>query len=256
MARSTIAFVGQCHTSGYPGVPADATFPQVCRRTLESCRPGARLDVLLEQYQHPAELPNAVANVLRARPRVVVIEVIGWLAIKGRGAVDLSRLPRGLRTVYDRMRHFRHVSHAIASKLHVADAVARVQANGYEVARGVLNSVVHRYPRPSVAEYESFVDQATRMIREAEGVHAVIQGPGAPNLDLDSRGLAPDAVEKYRAVDEMARRVASERKALYVDRWDTVSSEFFLEGSIRPRAAGHSVWGNLLARELLAAGLV
>ena len=257
MSRSSIAFIGQCHTSGYPGVPPHATFPQVCRRAVESCRPGARVDVVLEPYQHPAELPEAVARALQARPRVVVIEVIGWMAVTGKTAVDLSRLPKRVRTAYQRMRHFREVTHAIGHGTgHIGTAVFRVQATGAQIASGLLRKIVHRYPRPSLEEYERFLRLALEEIALHPNIHAVIQGPGAPNLDLDARGIAPDAVERYRAVEAMARRVAEEAEALYVDRWDSVDSGFFLDGSIRPTAGGHDVWGNLLARELLTAGLV
>ena len=76
MTQIAIAFLGQCHTSGYPGVPRDATFPEIARRTLEARRPGLVIEVVLEPYEHPSELPRAVAKALRAGPRVVVIEVI------------------------------------------------------------------------------------------------------------------------------------------------------------------------------------
>jgi hypothetical protein len=84
----------------------------------------------------------------------------------------------------------------------------------------------------------------------------VVQGPGAPNLDLPSRGLATNAVERYRSVEQLARRAAEQHGALYVDRWDTVSPGFFLPGSIRPSAQAHTMWGHLLAEQLLAAGMV
>lgn len=257
MPRTTIVFLGQCQTSGYPGVPPELTFPQVCRRAIEACRPGTRLAIVHEQYYHPAELPGAVGKALARRPRIVVVEVVGWLAIIGRGAVDLSRLPSGVRTAYDRLRHFRHVSQQIVSRIpRGPDLVYRINARGAEMAHRVLQPIIRRHARPTVTEYEGFVDRAIARIGELPGVDAVIQGPGAPNLDLDSPALAPDAVERYRAVEQMARRVAAARKALYMDRWDTVSAGFFLPGSIRPGPEGHASWGHLLARGLMAAGLV
>jgi len=253
----TIAFLGQCHTSGYPGVPPDRTFPQVCRRTVERRRPGITLQVVLEPYEHPLDLKRALYRASRLRPEVIVIEVVGWLAIKGREGVDLSRLPAGVRSAYQRARHFRHVSYRITSRLPKgADLIYRVQTGGYELASALLRSLVPRWPRPTIAEYERCLDGALRAARVMSGVRVAIQGPGAPNLALDARGLAPDALERYRSVEGMARRIAAAHGALYVDRWDTVSTGFFLPGSIRPAVGGHSTWGYLLAEKLMAEGLV
>jgi hypothetical protein len=73
---------------------------------------------------------------------------------------------------------------------------------------------------------------------------------------LNSCKLASDAIERYRAVEAMARRVASANDVLYVDRWDSVTPRFFNPGSIRPTPEGHLMWGHLLADELLNAGIV
>lgn len=250
MPRVTVAFLGQCHTSGYPGVAPEATFPQVCRRAIEAFRPGTTLDLVFAPYQHPSELPPSAEQALRAHPRIVVIEVIGWLAVKGGRAADLLRLPARVRTRYERMKHFREVSQRLATQ--VPDTLTRVAANAHEILRPLLS----RHPRPTVAEYESYVDETVAAIARVPDTHVVIQGPGAPNLELDARGLPVDTEERYRAVEAMAKRVAEQRGALYVDRWDSVTSTFFLPGDIRPRAEGHSMWGHLLARELLGAGLV
>jgi hypothetical protein len=255
--HTTIAFLGQCQTSGYPGVPPEATFPQVCRRALETRLPQRSVSVVTEEYQHPSELPRATDRVLRARPRVVVLEVVGWLAVKGGSeAVDLSQLPRGIRSAYDRARHFRRVTHMISTKIpEAAGMIRRVQNNAQALATGVLRPLLPRYPRPTLAEYESFVDSTVARIQR-DGTPVVVQGPGAPNLALEARGIAADMPERYREVERMAQRVAQHRGALYVDRWSTITPRFYLSGSIRPHADGHTIWGNLLADELLSAGLV
>ncbi|HYC93850.1 MAG TPA: hypothetical protein VEO54_31905 [Thermoanaerobaculia bacterium] len=251
MTALTIAFVGQCHTVGYPGVPPDAAFPEVCRADIQASRPERDVRVHLQPYYHPSELSGAVREALARQPRVVVIEVVGWLAVVGTRAVDLSRLPSGVRSAYERVRHFRHVSHAVAR------GVPRGAELIYtKLAGSILKPLLPRYPRPDVAEYESAVGQALELVRDAPGVDAVLQGPGAPNLDLDARGIATDAVARYRDVREMAQRAAASQGVLFVDRWDTVTGAFFTDNSVRPTAAGHSVWGHLLAAELLRAGLV
>jgi len=257
VTRTTIAFLGQCQTSGYRGVPADVAFPQICRRVLEARRPDTRVDVVIEEYQHPSELPHATGRVLRARPHVVVLEVVGWLAVKSGAAVDLSKLPRGIRSAYDRARHFRRVTNYISAKIPEAtQLIHRVQTNAHALAGGLLRPLLPRYPRPTLAEYESFVDGAVAQIQERSETTVVVQGPGAPNLALEARGIPTNMPERYREVEQMARRVAETRGALYVDRWSTITPRFFLPGSIKPQAEGHTVWGNLLAEELLAAGLV
>lgn len=252
-----IAFVGQCHTVGYPGVPPDAAFPQVCRSVIQARRPEARVEVVPQEYQHPTDLPDAIAAALRRKPCVVVIEVVGFLTIRGRNSVDLGRLPKGVRSVYQRVRHFRHVSQTLVAKIPKASGlVYSVQRGAFHALGAVLPGIAPRTTRPTLSEYEEYVGRAIDDVKQHAGVHCVVQGPGAPNLTLDSRHLAADAIERYRGVEQMARRVAENHGALYVDRWDTVASGFFLPGSIRPSAEGHSVWGHLLADQLLRAGVV
>jgi hypothetical protein len=257
VSRLTIAFVGQCHTVGYPGVPPDSAFPRVCRDVLRAHRPEQDVEVALHPYYHPAELVATVRSALRQRPRVVVIEVVGWLAIAGTPAVDLSRLPRGVRSTYERLRHFRNVSRTVVRNVGAGpDLIYHAQTTAVALSASVLKSILPRYPRPTVAEYEACVVGALELVRDAPGTHAVVQGPGAPNLAIDSRQLPVDAIERYRAVNAMARLAADTGGALYVDRWDTVSRGFFTTNSVRPTANGHSVWGHLLASHLLSADFV
>lgn len=248
-----IAFIGQCHTAGYAGVPADAAFPQVCRAAVQARRPGVHVDIALQEYQHPAQLDGAVTAALAGRPRVVVIEVVGWLTVKGTEAVDLSRLPPGIRSVYQRVRHFRSVAHSVRK---LPRSLLVVQSKAYDVATSILGATAPRHLRTSPDEYEASLHRAVMMVRETGGVDCVIQGPGAPNLALDSPRLPVNVLERYRAVERLARRVADTHQVLYVDRWDTVAPGFFGAGSIRLTVAGHSTWGHLLADRLIDAGLV
>jgi hypothetical protein len=253
---TTISFVGQCHTVGYAGVPPDAAFPNVCRDVVQSARPGTRVEVRLHPCFHPSELVDRVRAALRGNPRVVVVEVIGWLAVKGTTAVDLSRLPKRVRSTYERMRHFRHVAHAVTRNSPVAaTAVQRVETAVSGAGYRLLRPLLPRHVRPTLQEYEQCLDAALKWIA-ASDVHAVVQGPAAPNTTLDSPELAPDTLARYREVDAMARRVAAAHGALFVDRWDTVGTGFYGAGTVRPTREGHSNWGQLLAGELLRAGIV
>jgi hypothetical protein len=257
MSQLTIAFVGQCHTVGYPGVPPDAAFPRVCQEVVQASRPGTRVRVKLQPYYHPSELTGAVRAALRHKPRVVVVEVVGWLAVAGTAAVDLSRLPPAIRSAYERIRHFRSVSRVIARNVPLGpDLIYRAQTNVVALSTSVLRTLLPRYPRPSVAEYEICVTRALALVQGCEGIAPVVQGPGAPNLSLETGGLPADTIERYRAVNAMARRVAAASDALYVDRWDTIGRDFYRDDSPRPSASGHSVWGHLLAAQLLSAGVV
>lgn len=256
MAGLRIAFVGQCHTVGYVGVPADAAFPEVFRKAVQARRPEHEIALALHPYYHPADLCRIVRVALRQQPRAVVIEVVGWLAITGSDVVDLSRLPKGVRSAFQRAQHLRHVSRQLAARAPATTAlIYQVQSNALAVVSTVLRPLLPRYPRPTIAAYEAAVTEALSAIRPS-GVSAVVQGPGAPNLALDSKRLASDAIERYRAVNGMAHRVAAANGALYVDRWDTVAAGFFIPGTTRPTRQGHSVWGHLLADRMLAAGVV
>jgi len=253
MSRTTIVFLGQCHTYGYPGVPPEAAFPQVLRRAIEAYKPDTTLNVILEPYDHPSGLSRSVTRALRHRPRIVVVEVTGWLAVKGSGAVNLSRLPKTFHSTYDRVRHFRVASQFIAAKIpQGSKLIYRFQSKSFEAIASVLGPLIARYPRPTVEEYRACVSDAIQRIVQSPGTQVVIQGPGSPNLDLNFRGLAADAVERYKAVECMAREVATQHGTMYVDRWNAVNPDFFSPGSIRPTAEGHMEWGNLLARELLS----
>lgn len=234
-------------------MPPDAAFPQVCRAAVQSRRPGLRVDITLEEYQHPAQLEAAVGAALAGRPRVVVIEVVGWLAVKGTDAVDLSRLPPGIRSVYQRVRHFRSVAHSVRR---LPRSLLVLQDTAFGVATSILGKSAPRHLRTSPDEYEASLRRAVVTVKDAAGVDCVIQGPGAPNLALDSPKLPSDVLERYREVERLARRVADAHGVLYVDRWDTVAPGFFGSGTIRPTVEGHSTWGHLLADRLIAAGLV
>lgn len=256
MSRILISFLGQCHISGYPGVPADAAFPQVCRGILQAARPQHTIELVLVPYIHAGELPGVVRAALRQRPRVIVIEVVGWLAVNGVPVVDLSRFPRVLRTAYERTQYLRRTSRLVAERTRSSSVIHTVQTNAVSLANSVLRTLLPRLPRTTVPEYEACVSEALSIIQTHAGVTAVIQGPGAGNFAAASKGMPSDAVERYRAVNEMARRVADAHGALFVDRWDTVMAGFFLSGTTRPTVAGQSVWGHLLAETLLREGLV
>ncbi|HEX8172617.1 MAG TPA: SGNH/GDSL hydrolase family protein [Thermoanaerobaculia bacterium] len=253
-----LAFVGQCHILGYPGVPADRAFPEVCRGVLQAHRPAHRVSLLLEPYYHPFELEQAVRRALRQKPRAVIVEVPGWLAVSGKPVVDLSRLPSAVRTTYQRVRHFHGMAARVVARTSgaVPQLIYRAETSALALAGGALRPLMPRHRRATLLEYEECVSRALAAMAQAPGVQAVVQGPGAPNLALDAPSLPADLVARYHAVREMAPRVAQAHGALFVDRWDTVSRGFFSEGSVRPSAQGHSAFGHLLASELLAHGVV
>jgi hypothetical protein len=257
MKRLTIAFLGPCHTSGYPGVPPDATFLEVARKAVEARRPDLKLDLLIEPVMHPAEFPRGVANVIARKAHIVVLEIVGWMAIHGRQSVDLTSLPRGVRGAYGRARHFRSVGRHLLRKIpHGPELVSKVSTSVVSLASGVLSPLLPRLPRATMGDYETLVDEAIVALKAVPGVSIVIQGPGELNPDLKGRFLATDAVERYKEVDAMARRLAEKHAALFIDRWSTITPKFYRPGNVRPTQAGHELWGHLLGEKLLAEGLV
>jgi len=255
MPRVPIAFLGQCHTTGYEGVPAIATFPQVARRVIEAQRHEVSVDVRIEYVGHPADLPRAMETAAADGAKIVVVEIVGWLAVTGRRSADLSKLPSRLRSAYARAQHLHEASRAMTDAWKESGAIATVRAD-MATAAGPMRRLLRRLPRPTVEEYAAFARDGIRRMREHPGAVLVIQGPGAFNRDLDYRSLPPETLEIYRAVDAMARRLAEEHRALYVDRWASIAPGFYLPGSIRPGVEGHAVWGHLLAEKLMSAGLV
>lgn len=258
MPELRIAFVGPCHTTGYPGVGPTETFSAVARRAVEAARPGLDLRVLTEPCYHPADLPRAARRVIRHRAAIAVIEAVGWFAVRGSQAVDLGRLPRGLRSTYDRVRHLRHVSAQVRRHWPVAGTlVAAVETTMAAFAGGPMRSLVPRLPRPTLAEYEEQLDAAARELRTG-GTEVVIEGPGLLSDQLADPALPSDADARYRAVNLMARGIAARHHAVFVDRMDATpgTALFYLPGSIRPSLAGHQVWGRLLAEHLIQSGLL
>lgn len=258
MRDVTIAFLGQCHTTGYPGVSRTDIFPQVARRAVQAARPDVAVEIVNATYYHPADLPATARRALAAQADVLVIEVIGWLAVRGGQSADLSRLPSGIRSTYDRARHF----HALTARLQHrwparATLIARVQTSAIALAIGPLRALVPRLPRPTMAEYEAQLDRTLADVRQAGSSRVVLQGPGV--FGEDWCRMTADAPELYRQVNAMARSVAARHGALFVDRFDDgllKPGRLYQSGSIRPSTEGHRAWGLLLAEKLLHAGLV
>jgi hypothetical protein len=255
-----IAILGQCHTTGYRGLSTAETFPEVVRRAIELSDPGAGVRVITEPFSHPADLPGAVRRALARRPNIVVIEVIGWVAVSGRQAVDLSRLPRGVRSHYDRLRHFRRAVSRMRERWPLtADLISGIELNLQSLAAGPLRSLLPRLPRPTLLDYETALEDAARLVRASEGVEVVFQGPGAFNDAIDAAGVASNAHEIYRNVNAMTRRVARRHGGLFVERLAGAplpQGRFYLPGSIRPSRVGHEAWGHLLTEHLRSADLV
>jgi hypothetical protein len=258
--QTCIAFLGQCHTTGYEGVSIAETFPEIVGRAIEAARSGAEVRVITEPFYHPADLSGAVRRVLRRRPDIVVVEVIGWVAVSGRQAVDLSRLPRGLRSPYDRLRHFRIAAWRLRERWPITmGLISGVETHLTALATGPLRSLLPRLPRPTMLDYETALDEAARVLRAADGVEVVFQGPGVFNDSIDASSVAPNAEAVYRNVNAMTRRIANRHGALFVDRLGGAplpKAKFFLPGSMRPSRIGQEAWGHMLAQHLRSEGLV
>ncbi|HEX7709124.1 MAG TPA: hypothetical protein VF701_21890 [Thermoanaerobaculia bacterium] len=256
MPNVTIAFLGQCHTTGYDGVPPQSTFLEVARRAIAARRPEVTIDYVIESVPHPADFAGALGTALRSNPSVVVLEIVGWLAVTGARSVDLSRLPPHVRGAYARLRHFRTVARQMVAGFPiVANLVDQVNVTAAQVARSPLGDILPRLPRATIEEYEQLVNEALAPLTERPGISVVIQGPGEMNQSL-SWNTSPDVIERYRQVDAMARRIAEKHAALFIDRWASTTSAFYQPGGVRPSIEGHMIWGHLLADELLDAGLV
>lgn len=261
MSQVGIAFVGQCLVHGYPGVPRRATYPEIVRHHLERERPGLHVQVVAEPFYHPAELRGVLARLLPSvRPDLVVIDVAGWLVANGPTAVDLSRLPWGVRNAYDRVRHLRSVSHGLVSNWPLASGlVMRVQASGRALVDGPLRFLVRRYPRPSLEEYERLLDEAVTLVTRQPGCELVLQGPSTFNPAETDPACVPESAALYRAVNDLARRLAAARGVTFIDRMsliDGANGDVFLPGSTRLSGRGHRLTGHAVAEILLRAGLI
>ena len=261
MSQVRIAFVGQCLVHGYPGVPRSATYPEIVRHHLERERPGLRVRIVAEPFYHPAELRAVVGRLLRsAGSDLIVIDVAGWLAANGPAAVDLSRLPKGLRGAYDRVRHLRAVSYGLISRWpSAAGMVTLVQTGGRALVDGPLQLLARRYPKASLEEYERLLEETIALIARQPGCNLVLQGPSAFNTAETNPACAPDSLAIYRAVNELARRLAAAHGVAFIDRMALIGGadgEMFLPGSIRLSSAGHRVTGHAVAETLLRAGLI
>jgi hypothetical protein len=172
----------------------------------------------------------------------------------------MSRLPRGTRTAYDRIRLFRGLSAQAGARWPAAaGVVAHIETGVMALVDGPLRALVPRLPRPTVSDFEIMLEQVIAIVRRIPGIEVVFQGPAVFNDAVDDRAQAPDTSGIYAAMRDMSRRVACRHGILFVDRYDTgllPPAVVYQPGTMRPSRSGHEVLGNLLADQLLRAGVV
>ena len=259
MGELRIAFLGQCLVHGYEGVDGKETFPNVLRARILAEKPGVAPRVSVDSFYHPAELPRKIARASTPRPPdVLVIDVAGYFAARDVGAVDLSQLPHGINTGYERARHFRAVAKGLLRAYPAAGGLLRrLETTGVAVANGILRPLLRRYPTPTLPDYEQFLEDAVHVARRTEGMTVVLQGPGMFNDGETDRRYAPNTQEIYRQVNGMVRRVAETNGLLFVDRMAVTDSlSVCLPGSIRLSAHGHRVMADVLLEALVGASVV
>lgn len=256
--RLRIAFLGQCLVHGYEGVDGRQTFPNILQTRIRADHPGVAPLVNVESFYHPAELPGKVARVLKPPPDVLVIDVAGYFAARDVGAVDLSQLPRGIDTAYERLRHLRSVAKGLLRVYPAAAGlIRRVETTGVAWANGILRPLLRRYPTPTLPDYRQFLDEAVRIARRTERTTVVLQGPGMFNDGEMDRRYAPDTQEIYRQVNAMARHIAEANGLLFVDRMAVTDSlSVCLPGSIRLSEHGHQVMADALFDTLTQGGVL
>jgi hypothetical protein len=258
MIRPTrIRFIGQCLLRGYPGVSRDEVFAAVAARRVASSRDETPVAISAGEFYHPLQLSRQVDRAV-GRADVVVIDVAGLPVATGPETIDLSRLPRWVVAVDDRIRHLRELRHQLSIAYPRGERVIElVETHARGLAKSALRPLIRRYPKPTLQEYERLLTEAVNRIQDAKQ-RLVLQGPTGFNPDEATPSYSPDTLRIYDEVNAMARRVAVAAGLPLVDRIAIGHDHpsLFLGGSRRYSPLGHRVMGEALAERFLRSGVV
>lgn len=192
------------------------------------------------------------------RADVVVIDVAGLSVATAPDTIDMSRLPRWVVAVDDRIRHLREIRYQLSVAYPRGERwIELVETHAQALAKSALRPLIRRYPRPTLQEYERALTEAVNRIQGAT-LRLVLQGPTGFNPDESGRSYSPDTLRIYDEVNAMARRVADAAGVPLVDRIAIGHGHpsLFLGGSRRYSPLGHRVMGEALAEQLLNSGHV
>lgn len=252
-----IRFIGQCLLRGYPGVSRDEVFAAVAARRLKSSRGQPRVAISAGEFYHPLQLPRQVDRAV-GRADIVVIDVAGLPLATAPVTIDMSRLPRWVVAVDDRIRHLRELRYQLWVAYPRGERwIELVETHARGLAKSALRPLIRHYPRPTLQEYERVLTEAVNRIQRAK-LRLVLQGPTGFNPDESDPSYSPDTPRIYDEVNAMARRVAETAGLPLVDRIAIGHDHpsLFLGGSKRYSPLGHRVMGEALAERLLNSGLV
>jgi hypothetical protein len=257
-ARATrIRFIGQCLLQGYSGLDRTDIFPALAARRLETSLQETKVAVSAREFYHPAQLLREVDRSIGSA-EVIVIDVAAMSLTTDPNVVDMSRFPGWVVGVNERFRHLQHARRELLIAYPRGERwVELIEASPLGLARSALKLLARRYPRATLEEYETTVQEAVRRI-QSSNVRLVLQGPTGLNPGAHGTRYVPDTPQIYDDVNAMTRRIAEAAQLPMVDRMAIGRDHpsLFLPGSERYSRLGHRVMGEALAEQLLVAGFV
>jgi hypothetical protein len=257
-----VTFLGQCLPVRADLAGDDGTYPYVAERYVQAARPGTRITTTVIYYEYPyADLEVKFDLALRGRPDVIVLEVPARpVAYPDSTPVDLRRLPRRLRSSYQRVRYLRGLNERLRAAPGMDRLVQIADVGLRAVLAGPLRHLVRRYPVPTLAEYETLVAATIARLTAKTTATLILAGPAGFTEAGDGDGYVDGAPDLYDAVNAMVRRIAARHHLPFIDRVAVTAGEgpgFFHPGSsIHYAPAGHRAMGRFLGEMLLSQGIL
>ena len=258
-----VAFLSQCNA--FPQfVEHDETYPEQVRRLIEAERPGRQIRTEIIPFWYPYEnhLRVKLRVAFRRRPDVLVVEIpAGPVVQEHIGNPDLRHFPRSIRSAYQRALYLRAVGRNLLNAYPLGrELISVIDWSINSIVDGPLRGIVRRHPREELDSYEGIVEAAVSSIVTQGGPAVVLVGPGGFDANEGNHGWSAETPEKYRAVNELTRRVAAKHGLPFVDRVGAADAErrrFFLQGSATHYSQfGHCILAQEIADTLLKSGLI
>ena len=232
-------------------------YAAVAARRLEVTRSETRVTIAAGDFYHPSQLAREAERAI-GRADLVVIDAGAFFVASGVDTIDVSRLPRWVAGLNDRVRHLREVHEGLLAAYPRGERwVKNIETHARALTMSALRPLIRRYPRPTLDEYERLLAEAVNRIRGAR-LPLVLQGPAGFNADEMDPTYAPDTPAVFDEVNAMARRLAEAARLPFVDRLAIGRNHgsLFLPATSRHSRVGHEIMGEALADRLLKDALV
>jgi len=239
-----LLFAGNCHQTGYEGVPQSATFPVLARRMLSARFPSLSFKFETKNLHDPRGLkPLLRARLMLSSPDIVVIMLPAVFAATGRRVNLIHQMaPEVLSTAHSLM-------WKIGSKLKgTSGGVAARNLLDRSSAWLQLDRLSTWFPPVTLDEYERLIEDGIEYCRRTAACCVVLMGPGGFNEDTKQH-YSIHSPELWSSVNQMVLRVGQQLSVPVINAHDAQAGgggEVYLPNNHRWSRYGHEI----VAREV------